>query len=364
MNLNEKEKAILEILEVNPFISQQELADSIGLSRSATANLLSGLQSKGYILGKAYVLNKNQGIICIGGANVDHKLILKDALALSTSNPVSSANSVGGVIRNVAENLGRLGCQVSLMTLLGKDMAANMIVKESKPYMKLHLTSHLEEASTGQYLALLDTKGNMVLGLADMDICEAMDDKWLSGYKTQLIKSEYLVVDCNVTESAISYLLELARSHQLKLIIIGVSSPKMKRLPRNLKGLYAGIFNRDESQSYFNTSTEDAAELAELWLKAGLKKVVVTAGSEAFAYGYDDIIETASPIKQDNLVDVTGAGDSFSAGVIYGLSLGKDMAEAVKYGSINAMHTLMSSDSVPKDISAEILEKEKENYYG
>ena len=53
-------------------------------------------------------------IICIGGANVDRKLYAKHEIANGTSNPVKSSRTVGGVARNIAENLGRLGEKVDI----------------------------------------------------------------------------------------------------------------------------------------------------------------------------------------------------------------------------------------------------------
>lgn len=106
MVLNEKEKKILEIIRENPFITQQELADDIKLSRSATANLISGLVKKDYLLGKAYVLTEGEAIICIDGANVDRRYLIKDTLIQETSNNVHSRKNAGGVVRKIAENLG------------------------------------------------------------------------------------------------------------------------------------------------------------------------------------------------------------------------------------------------------------------
>jgi DNA-binding Lrp family transcriptional regulator len=71
LKLNENEKKVLKVLKEDPYISQKSLADMLGLSRPAVANLISGLQDKGYILGKPYVLREERYITCIGGANYD-----------------------------------------------------------------------------------------------------------------------------------------------------------------------------------------------------------------------------------------------------------------------------------------------------
>ena len=58
---------------------------------------------------------KDSYVLCIGGMNVDKKVQLLENLVLETSNPVVSSLSAGGVSRNIAENLGRLGVPVKML---------------------------------------------------------------------------------------------------------------------------------------------------------------------------------------------------------------------------------------------------------
>ena len=105
--LNEKEAAIVMLLRKNPFLTQQDMADQLEMSRPALANLISGLMRRGVITGRAYILSEDNEVVCIGGANVDESH-LKEATQLGTSNPSAMSVAVGGVARNIADNLGRL----------------------------------------------------------------------------------------------------------------------------------------------------------------------------------------------------------------------------------------------------------------
>lgn len=364
MSLSEKEQTILDILAVNPFIGQQELADRINLSRSAAANLLSGLQDKGYIQGRGYVLNNRSSITCIGAANWDHKLQFKENFIPQTSNPVSSQISIGGVIYNVAENLSRLGISVSLMTLIGDDLTGEQIVQTARPLMQLHATDRIAGAATGSYIAVLDQTGGLMMGLADMDICERMDRDWMITHRVHLQNSRLIVADCNVHRSGLEYLIEFSRAEQKDLAIIGVSAPKMKRLPSDLLGLYLGVFNRDETQAYFQTEEKNVRSLARLWIEqAGFQRAVVTAGAEDFAYGDSSEIHLEQPVHTSNIVDVTGAGDAFSSGVIYGLLQNKPFSQAVRYGAVNSSATIQVKESVRKNLTSQSLEKSMEEHY-
>ena len=59
-------------------------------------------------------------LFCIGAANVDRKFYVHKDLVAETSNPVTSTRSIGGVARNIAENLGRLGETVAFYLLVDK----------------------------------------------------------------------------------------------------------------------------------------------------------------------------------------------------------------------------------------------------
>ncbi len=363
MPLSDKERLILELLEIDPFASQQELAARIDLSRSATANLLSGLQEKGHILGRGYVLNNGNSVICIGAANWDHKLQFKEQFVAHTSNPVASQISIGGVIYNVAENLSRLSCNVSLMTLLGEDLAGHQIVQAARPFMKLNMTDRIAGTATGSYIAVLDQNGGLMMGLADMDICEFMDRSWLASHKTHLQSSRLMIADCNVQKSGLEFLVEFSRTEHKDLAIIGVSAPKMKRLPTDLRDTWLGVFNRDETQARFQTRESDVRQLARLWLEQGLRQVVVTAGAEDFAFGDATGLATEHTIHADDVIDVTGAGDAFSSAVIFGLLQGQSLRQAARYGAVNAAATIAVKESVRKDLTSQELAQRVEEQY-
>lgn len=359
--MTEKEGAVLAILQDNPFISQQELADQLGLPRSTVASLLSKMMEKGYLLGRAYVLNPGADVICIGGMNVDRKYRLEGALLPQTSNPVQSSQSLGGVARNIAENLGRLDQSVSLLSLAGQDHDYDWLKAQTEPYVNLSQVTQLEGQSTSSYTAILDQEGQMQLGLADMGICDLMTPAWLAGFKHQLARAKFLVADLNLPQDTVASLLALAQKLAVPLLVVPVSGPKMARLPTDLTGLDWLVVNQDESEVYFGcrvASEEDFLGLAAKWLSRGLTQVLITRGKQASLYAHKDgTRRLIQPPAVDQVVDVTGAGDSFASGLIYGLLQGKPALEAIPYGLTNAYHTIQSEWSVRPDLSAQLLEQ-------
>jgi sugar/nucleoside kinase (ribokinase family)/DNA-binding CsgD family transcriptional regulator len=359
MKLSENERLILELLRSDPYQSQQDLARKLDLSRPSVANLISGLQEKGIILGKPYVFRELDYVTCIGGANMDYTFRLEGERILGTSNPVVSQSSFGGVIRNVGENLARLGEDVSLMTLVGEDSLGKDLLSENHQLMEVFASEALKGETTGGYYSILKQDGNMDIGYADMAINEWMDRSWILRHKRHLRMSKYLVADTNVKQEALESLLAFSLEEHIPLAIVGVSSPKMKHMPDKLEGLDLLICNKDESQTYFHTKETSGEKLVHLWLKKGVKKVVVTAGDEGSYYGQDDVVKHQEVVlvKAEQLVDTTGAGDAFSGALLYGLIKGYSFEESMKLGASSASNTIQSIYSVDPSLSIDKIKR-------
>lgn len=362
--MSEKEQLIYLLIQKNPYISQQELADTLGLSRPSIANLISGLIKKGHILGRAYILNETEQIICIGGANIDRKFYIKEKTQFGTSNPVQSTQSPGGVARNIAENLGRLGMKVTLLTTCGADSDWTFIEESSSLYMNLELVTPIHGASTGSYSAVLDASGDLVIALADMEVYESISKELIRRFDGILSQAKCIIADLNCPKETLQFLSQFAKNHDRSLVLIPVSSPKMKRLPDDLTGVTWLITNRDETETYFNCEIKNEADWKkslDKWLSLGITNVIITNGKQGAMIGNqkEGIFHIPS-IETNNIIDVTGAGDAFSSAVIYSWLEGKNMVNIAKAGVINASKTLQSPYTVRQDLSATQLEKDLE----
>src|SRR5699024_2406179 len=132
----------------------------------------------------AYILKEDFSVICIGGANVDLKAHAKEKINLYSSNPVEIDEFYGGVARNVAENLSRLNLKNSLITCVGDDKEGEALLNNSIGFgTDMSQVWQIPGERTGNYTAILDTNGEMIISTADMEIYELMtpamiDEKW------------------------------------------------------------------------------------------------------------------------------------------------------------------------------------------
>lgn len=361
--MNRNEQKILALIERDPYLSQQEMADALGLSRPSLANLISGLIKQGKILGRAYVLPEENAILCIGGANIDRKFHLKAASVHGTSNPATVTKSVGGVARNIAENLGRLGHTVQLVSVAGDDPEWRYIEEVSSPYMDTAMTKTFAKSVTGSYTAVLEPDGEMAFALADMDIYTALTPEYLEPHRSKLMRAKLLAVDLNCPKETVRYLQHLASSSQVPLAVIPVSAPKMERLSEDLNGITFLILNRDEAALRLGISIHNQADwrrAVELLLAQGAKTVVVTGGKAGAMAGDRDGVVHFPSIEATHVEDVTGAGDAFTGGLLHAHLAGHDFRKAVQLGMLNAAKTLASSETVRPELNESLLINELE----
>ncbi|WP_205173472.1 carbohydrate kinase [Bacillus pakistanensis] len=353
--MNENEEFILGMIRENPFISQHELSEIVGLPMSSIATIISGLIKKEYVFGKAYVLNETSPIICIGGANVDRKFYAKYEMTNETSNPVTSTRTVGGVARNIAENLGRLGEEVTLISTSGHDSEWEEIYDLSSPFMNLEHVAQFEHSSTGSYTAVLDRNGDLSIALADMDVFENITPELLIKNSHILRRAKCIVVDLNCPCETIDFLCFFTSKHSIPLVIIPVSSPKMDRLPKTLSAVSWLIVNKDETETFMNSKIIDEKDWensVKKWLALGVKNVIVTNGSKGVMTGSENgEIQYFPAIETPMVADVTGAGDSFCSGVIYSWLQKKEIEDIIKSGLVNAHKTIMSKYTVRQELS-------------
>ncbi|MGF3104349.1 carbohydrate kinase [Rossellomorea sp. DUT-2] len=364
--MNEKEKLLLTYIEENPFMTQQELSERSGLSRSAVAGYISNLVKQGKIMGRAYVLPKKNGITCIGGANIDRKLQLNGKLIPETSNPAKTEQSSGGVARNIAENLGRLGKQANLITVVGEDTEGSFLLSHTKSFADVSASQRLLNESTGAYSAILDEEGEMLFALADMNIYESVDIGFIDKRWGLISSSEMVLLDTNFPEDVLKYIIRRCQTEGVPLTIIPVSEPKVLKLPTSLEGVSWFICNKGEAETYLGMTIEtegDYFKAAKAITQRGAERVVITRGDQGLIY-YTTYKEARAVLPPKvEVADVTGAGDALVAGILFGYIKGSDTDGACRIGVICSSITLQSKFTVAPTLNKTKLQQEFSLFY-
>lgn len=364
--MNEKEALILKLIKMDPYISQVDLAVKTDLSRSEITGYISSLIKQGKIVGRAYVLPEKRQVLCVGGANIDRKIWSQCRLELGTSNPAESSKSCGGVARNIGENLGRIGIDASVLTVVGEDHEGHWLLEYTKAFADVNPSQTLQGHLTGTYTAVLDHAGEMTVALAEMSIYDSItpafiDSKW--GY---FASSDFIMLDTNFPADVLADIIRRCRKEIIPLCITPVSSPKAKKLPEDLTGVTWLIANKDEAEAIAGINIENEGDFfkaAEMIIHKGAEKVVISRGDKGLVY-FTSKGEAGVLIPPSiSVIDVTGAGDSLVAGIIYAHLNGIQTADACKIGMACSILTLQTIETVnPILTTHKLLETYKQNF--
>ena len=354
-----KKDQLYELIKANPFISQQDLAVQLRLSRSAVAGYIAGLIRDRRLLGRAYVLPDNRPIVCLGAANLDRKLRSHATLTMGTSNPARQDESFGGVARNIAENLARLATPVSLITVIGDDSSGKALLAHAEAAgIDVRGTLRLQGVCTGTYTAVLDDHGEMMLALADMALYDTLTPEFLATRQPQRAVGALTVADMNLPKETLRLLLDDAAREAIPLVIVAVSQPKMSHLPEDLRGLRLLILNQGELETRIGKPVRTESELLAACRTVqaqGAQDVIVTRGGTGVAYTTPTgLAHLEAP--DAHIIDVTGAGDAFAAAVCWSLFHGsEDLSLACRRGLRLSAMTLECEETVCPYLSADIL---------
>lgn len=372
MGVTEREQEIIDLLRREPLITPAEIAERLGSTRAAVNVHLSNLGRKGVILGRGYILSAQPPVVVVGGANLDIKARSASAAIPRTSNPGHTATTPGGVARNIAENLARLGTTTQLIAALGRDPHGERLLADTRAAGVLLDHVHRSAHPTGTYTAVLDADGELVLAVADMTATDELRPEHLQRARELITHAALLVVDGNLPAPVTAHLLDLARGADVRVIIDPVSVPKAARLAPLLgpeRPVFAITPNRDELAALTGreTSAEQGtageaalAEAAEALHDRGVQHVWIRLGARGSLLSSrgPDAACTLHQLPADpaEVRDVTGAGDAMLAAFAHALLSGHRPATAARYGHASAALTLESGHTVRPDLTAQLLE--------
>ncbi|AJY46655.1 carbohydrate kinase [Martelella endophytica] len=358
--LSETETALLHLIRENPFAGQQQMADQLGLSRSAVAAHVVKLTERGYILGRGYVLPGEDRIVALGGAVIDRKYVARAPLIAGTSNPVEGMRSFGGVARNVAENLAMLGASVGFVSVVGADESGRDLTRHMRERgVDVSNVLSLADERTAEYAAILEPTGDLAYGIADMAIFDRLTPELLENAGPALAAARLVFGDCNLPAEALAALIERRRAGRFDLAIDAVSTPKVRRLPQDLEGVDLLFLNLDEASAFLGeTFSRDVGSMRAAALRlnaAGAGAVILTCGTSGVVVATHGSAFSL-PVVVAQPVDMTGAGDAMIAGTLYYYLQNADLREAVRRGGLIGSLTTETPASVHPALSARFVE--------
>ncbi|MFZ2501778.1 MAG: carbohydrate kinase family protein [Nocardioides sp.] len=285
-------------------------------------------------------------VVVVGGANVDILARSLDPALPATSNPGTTSTTPGGVGRNIAENLARLGWPVTLLAQIGADSLGDLVRRscESAGVDATHLVTGSQP--TGSYTAVIDHDGELVVAVADMTATDEFRLADVPDAADHVAAAALVVADANLSADTLAELLDLAAAAGVPVVIEPVSEPKAKRLWSVLdpaRPVHTLTPNRAELLAM--TGAADVAAAAATLHAVGVGRVWChhRDGSTMFELGREPQHLQIEPIEA---VDVTGAGDALVAAYCHGVVHGIEPLDAAAFGHRVAALTVTSPHTV------------------
>ncbi len=355
--MTQREQQILQLIEEDPMISQQELAQKLGITLSSVAVHISNLIQKGCIAGRGYVLGSGNYAVVVGGANVDIGGRSRAPLVAADSNPGTISLSLGGVGRNIAHNLRLMGPDVKLLTAYGDDMNGAHL-EHSCAQLGIDLKYALKRRgeTTSTYLYIADPAGEMVLAVSDMAICDRITPQYLADNMSVLRSARVVVADTNIPKESLEY---LVKNCTVPVFVDPVSTAKAEKIRDLLPYIHTLKPNKLEAELLSGIPIREKADVqraARKLLDEGVQRVFISMGGEG-VFAADREEQVWIDVVPGSMVNTTGCGDAFTAALVWAWMEGLSLAETAKAGSAAGSIAMEWSETINPNMSAEELRR-------
>ncbi len=277
-------------------------------------------------------------VVAAGAANVDIKVRTATTPAEEISTPGQIRLCPGGVARNVAEALARMGAGVRLLSAVGEDAWGEWLVAATAAAGVDCSGVVRRPEQTGIYVTVNGA------GIADTAIIESVDPAaWRAAAGTA---AQLLVLDANLPASSLAAFAPAAE----RFALIGTSPAKVGRLRRLLPRAWLICLTAAEAKALVGTEAPPAGEaLARAVSALGPARVLLTEGPRGL--GLLAANWTVQPAHAaEEVLDPTGAGDVAAATVIFGLAADVEPARVLAASAEAAAMALATWGNVPPEV--------------
>jgi pseudouridine kinase len=298
-------------------------------------------------------------VLILGAAGLDMK-VQPRALPVEPgrSNPGRIRCGWGGVARNIAENLVRLGAEVHLVTAVGDDEWGHALLEDLKTLgIDTEASIVVPDRSTSSYVALYHMDRRLWLAFDDMAIMHEITPGHLDRLRGLIKEVDMICIDANLSARALKTLFRLATRYDVPVCADPTASLLAYRLHPYLPEITVITPDKDEAEALLGEpmdSDEAISNGVRRLVQLGVHLAIITLGVDGLFYATSEESGRipASPLE---IVDPVGAGDALTAAVAYGLLEDVSPEEAVRLGMAAAAQTLLCRETVCPTLSLESL---------
>ena len=291
-------------------------------------------------------------IVVMGATFVDIKGFPVDAY-IPTGRNVGYIEYVhGGVARNVVEDIANLELRPTFLGIVDESPLGVDVVKKLNDHKVNTEYIMTRPEGMGTWLAVFDNNGDVAGSISVrpdmMPLVELLEEKGDEIFS----KADSVVFEVDLEKEIVKAALDLCEKHNVRAYS-KVSNMSIAAERRDfLQRFECFICNQGEAgilflDDYSDKTPQEMADILAVKVKAAnIKSMVVTMGEKGAVYATLSGENGICPARNVHVNDTTGAGDAFCAGVVAGLTYGKDLPEAIDIGSMLAASVITSSETV------------------
>ncbi len=305
-------------------------------------------------------VNPEAPVLVLGSAAVDTIAYPEGALAEGVAVPAQMRTAFGGVARNVAENLARLGQPVIFISAVGRDSPGEQLLAALQQLgVDTQAVIRTEAYPTGRYVGVLRAEGGLHYGLHDMRISQSITPEYLRSHAHLFEQASALVMDANLPKATLRTAFSLARKAGIPVAADPTSPQLAVRLKRHLPRLALITPDHQEAAALLGrplepTRFEEVIRAARDLVAQGVGLAVITLAEFGLCYATPETSGHLSALRTE-IIDPTGAGDALLAALLFGLLNGFPVDDAIRLGISAASLALHAEGNVPADLSLERL---------
>ena len=258
----------------------------------------------------------------------------------------------GGVSRNVAEDIANVELRPTFISVVDEGGMGTDVIDKLRRH-KVNTDYIIREPDgLGTWLAIFDNSGDVIASISKRPDLSAIE-KVLKEHGDEIFAAaDSIVVEIDMEPELLGPIFDLAEKYGKQVYAV-VSNMSIAIERRDLLMRTACfVCNKQEAGLLFSEEFESVppAQMQQILQEkislARIPRMIVTLGPEGAVYASADGDDGYCPAVNVEVVDTTGAGDAFFAGVAIGLTYGKNLAQSCEIGSRLAASVIATKENV------------------
>lgn len=252
----------------------------------------------------------------------------------------------GGVARNVVHNLAVLGDECRFVATVNQGALGDEVVSalQNLGVDTTYIDSYPSQGM-GTWLAVLEPNGDLLASISEQPSLSQQEDTILGAMPECISHASLMGLDVGISERVNQEVIRACQRAGVPVFGVVGNLDVVEKQPYSLAGLDTFVCNAEEAAMLAGfpiQSVEAAQDGAQKIREFGCERIVITLAAQG------SVVFTAdksyfTPAEKVQLVDSTGAGDSFFAGLLFAVKNGAALQEAARFASEVAARVVSSA---------------------